>query len=409
MGNSCLLQARETPYPVKFIPPPFANKYTKENLNGRLNLSSAKSWISDNFWWIEMGGTGDALKDGEDIKDKLLSAAYGVWDYIKNGGEVDAANWQLDFVGFLPGKRETRRYEGDYILTQNDICGNTAFDDEVAYGGWPLDDHDPRGFETFDKPQLANALVDPYAIPYRCLYSKNVKNLFFAGRNISVSHIAMSSTRIMATCGLTGQAVGCAAVLAKQKRLTPAELVKHSETLKQMLSEDDCFLLNTRFKPSDALLSAKSNLTDGEFALLTDGTERNINGETHNICVGLGKAISIEFTGPVFAKSIRIVFDSDFKRETFPSEYIDEKYFPARSHTPVDAHKVFVPGTLVKSYDCYILTSDGRELLHGDNNNIKRLVKIAVNKSIKGMVFVAKKTWGNEKANIFSFDVITEK
>ena len=127
---------------------------------------------------------------------------------MKNSGEYNADNWELEFVGFLPGKRESRRYVGDYIMNQNDVRDGGHFDDIAAYGGWTMDDHNPAGINTKDKPNIFHPAPSPFGIPYRCLYSVNIENLYFAGRNISVTHTAMSASRVMATCALLGQAVG---------------------------------------------------------------------------------------------------------------------------------------------------------------------------------------------------------
>ena len=149
-------------------------------------------------------------------RDELLKIAYGLWDYVKNAPENKAknANWRLDWVGILPGKRESRRYLGDVIMTQNDVSAGGHFRDIVAYGGWQMDDHDPRGFYSKGHPNVNYPAPCPYGIPYRSLYSRNVSNLLFAGRNISVTHWALSSTRAMGTCAIVGQAVGTAAYLA---------------------------------------------------------------------------------------------------------------------------------------------------------------------------------------------------
>ena len=99
-------------------------------------------------------------------------------------------------------------------MTQNDITSDRHFEDVVAYGGWPLDDHDPAGFYYDGHPNTSYQTPSPYAIPYRVLYSENIENLYFAGRNISMTHAAMSSSRVMATCALCGQAAGTAASIA---------------------------------------------------------------------------------------------------------------------------------------------------------------------------------------------------
>ena len=167
MGMSCLIQARETDHPVEFKAPPWAYVYktdadfnnvpacgsdfghcSNEALAGANKLRRSHKLGTDgtNFWWIELGGEHDSIHDTEMLRDELVKIAYGIWDHIKNRGDHGAENWELEWIGFLPGKRESRRYIGPYVLTQRDIEAGGKFDDIVAYGGWPMDDHNPGGF-----------------------------------------------------------------------------------------------------------------------------------------------------------------------------------------------------------------------------------------------------------------------
>lgn len=93
------------------------------------------------YWWIEFGGEQDTVHDNEAIRDELWSVIYGIWDYIKNSGKFDADNMTLEWVGSTPGKREYRRFIGDYVLNQNDILAQREFPDRVAFGGWSIDLH----------------------------------------------------------------------------------------------------------------------------------------------------------------------------------------------------------------------------------------------------------------------------
>ena len=146
MGMSCLIQARETDRPQRFIPPAWAHPYRTDD-----DLPRRDHGVCDgNFWWLELGGEQDCIHDTEAVRDELLKAAFGVWDHIKNHGDHGAENWALDWVGFLPGKRESRRCLGDHLLTQNDVRAGARFDDVVAYGGWPMDDHHPGGLRWRD-------------------------------------------------------------------------------------------------------------------------------------------------------------------------------------------------------------------------------------------------------------------
>jgi len=117
-------------------------------------------------------------------------------------------------MGAVPGKRESRRFEGDHILTMLDIDEQIYFEDAVAYGGWGFDHHPPGGFHDKKNPSTHQYLRGPHNVPLRSLYSRNVSNLFLAGRNISATHYALSSTRVMLTCAQLGEAVGMSAAYA---------------------------------------------------------------------------------------------------------------------------------------------------------------------------------------------------
>ncbi|HET6457159.1 MAG TPA: FAD-dependent oxidoreductase, partial [Armatimonadota bacterium] len=204
MGMTCLFQARDMGTPQPFEPPSWAYDYpTEADLPHRHH-----GWLEMGYWWVELGGENDSIHDTEKLRDELVKIVFGIWDHLKNHGDHGAENWALDWVQFLPGKRESRRYVGDHVLTQNDIESEGRFPDIVAYGGWTMDDHHPAGFLYKGPPTIFHPAPSPYGISYRCLYSKNVENLMFAGRCASMSHAAMSSTRVMGTASSMGQAVG---------------------------------------------------------------------------------------------------------------------------------------------------------------------------------------------------------
>src|SRR5690606_23916905 len=150
-------------------------------------------------WWAEWGGQLDTIKDNDDIRHELYRITLGLWDYIKNSGDYpEAANWALDWVGAIPGKRESRRFYGPHVLTQQDLLAGRVFPDQVAWAGWPFDIHVPVGIDAVgEKPNIAPRLPHLYSIPLRSLFSRNVGNLVFAGRNISATHVAFGSTRVM--------------------------------------------------------------------------------------------------------------------------------------------------------------------------------------------------------------------
>ncbi|MDG1073058.1 MAG: FAD-dependent oxidoreductase, partial [Akkermansiaceae bacterium] len=176
-----------------------------------------------------------------------------------NSGEFsEAENLTLEWVGQIPGKRESRRFEGDYIMTQNDVVGQTAFDDVVAHGGWAMDLHPADGVYS-DEPSCTQwHSKGVYGIPYRSYYSRNITNLFLAGRIISASHVAFGSTRVMATCAAGGQAVGMAAALCREKSSLPAELGGEIKELQCRLVRSGQYLPKfSQSDPADLASSAK--------------------------------------------------------------------------------------------------------------------------------------------------------
>lgn len=222
LGHSMYFYTKDTGRPVKFVPPSFA-------LTDITKIPRYKSFNSHEFgcrlWWLEFGGRMDTVHDTETIKWELWTVVYGVWNHIKNSGLFpEAANLTLEWVGQIPGKRESRRFEGDYMLTQKDVVEQRIHPDAVAYGGWSIDLHPADG--VFSEKPGCNQWHPKgiYQIPYRCLYSRNIKNLFLAGRIISASHVAFGSSRVMATSAYVGQASGMAAVIAAREKVLPKDV-----------------------------------------------------------------------------------------------------------------------------------------------------------------------------------------
>ncbi|WP_304066968.1 FAD-dependent oxidoreductase [Pedobacter glucosidilyticus] len=224
LGHSLYFYSKDTGKPVKFTAPSFAADVTKEIPRFR-SFNSKEHGCK--LWWLEYGGRLDTVHDTEKIKWELWKVVYGAWDYIKNSGDFpDAENLTLEWVGTIPGKRESRRFEGDYMLRQQDIVEQNTFEDAVAFGGWSIDLHPADG--VFSEKPGCNQWHGKgvYQIPYRTLYSNNIPNLFLAGRIISASHVAFASTRVMATAAHVGQAVGMAAYISKIKGAEINELVE---------------------------------------------------------------------------------------------------------------------------------------------------------------------------------------
>ncbi|HXI01518.1 MAG TPA: FAD-dependent oxidoreductase [Sphingobacteriaceae bacterium] len=234
LGHSIYFYSKDTGKPVTFTPPSYA-------LNDITQIPRYKSFNVNDFgcrlWWIEYGGRLDTIHETEKIKWELWKVVYGVWNHIKNSGEFPAAeNLTLEWVGTIPGKRESRRFEGEYILKQQDIVEQKTFDDAVSFGGWSIDLHPADG--VFSEKPGCNQWHSKgvFQIPLRCFYSRNISNLFFAGRIISATHVAFGSTRVMGTSAHGAQAVGMAAALAVKNNWTQNDLSK-SENIKILQQE----------------------------------------------------------------------------------------------------------------------------------------------------------------------------
>jgi hypothetical protein len=355
----------------------------------------------DNFWWLEIGGLDDTIRDAEAIRDELMRIAYGVWDYIKNHApeRSQAENWALEWVGSLPGKRENRRYVGDHILTQNDIRAGGAFDDIVAYGGWSMDDHHPAGLFYPGVPTIFHPAPSPYGIPYRSLYSRNIPNLLFAGRNISVTHAALSSTRVMATCALLGQAAGTAAALCVRRRCDPRALSEGEplRALQSTLQDDDCWLPGLRRAVSPLALAASLDSEGRDEALLLDGMDRDRDGEQHAWTGSVGSAIEYGWDRPVAVRGARLIFDSNLNHDKrMPCSY------------PQRGDRCGVPGSLVKTYRIEALDSEGRwRTAFRETGNYQRLVRLPLHVETRRMRFVPEETWGGEAVRVFAFEPLS--
>ena len=234
LGHSMYFYSKDVGKPVKYVAPSFAIDVTKKVPKfRRFNTQEFGCWL----WWLEYGGRLDTVHETEIIKWELWKVIYGVWDYIKNSGNFpEAETLTLEWVGTIPGKRESRRFEGDYMLIQQDIVEQRPHYDNVAFGGWSIDLHPADG--VFSEKPGCNQWHSKgiYGIPYRCFYSRNVSNLFIAGRIISASHVAFGSSRVMATSAHGGQAVGMAAKICTEKGWQPADLAK-KENIKNLQKE----------------------------------------------------------------------------------------------------------------------------------------------------------------------------
>lgn len=319
LGSTILFITRQHNHPMPFVPPQWITRFPTCN---HLPYRHHNSW-EYGYWWVEFGGSLDTITDGDLIRDKLLAFALGVWDHIKNSGQhPQSANWALEWIGFLPGKRESRRFVGEYVLNQRDIERGELFEDGVAYGGWPIDLHPPEGILS-KEPPAQQIRVPLYNIPLRCLYSRNVQNLFFAGRNISATHVAFGSTRVMGTCSVMGQAVGTAAALCVREGILPFELKPHITALQQMLLKADAYIIGvTNSDKYDLARSAEviasSETPEGKAINVINGVRRGV-GDHSNRWIsdprkGLPQWIELRFHEPVRIREVHLVFDTGLHR-----------------------------------------------------------------------------------------------
>jgi hypothetical protein len=197
-------------------------------------------------WTWETGMNLDQIKDFERIRDYGLMVVYSNWSYLKNGLKENAQyrNRALGWVAYVSGKRESRRLLGDYILKEDDIRKHVIHEDGTAAATWSIDLHypDPKNTANFPDAEFKSIAkhinIYPYPVPYRCLYSRNVVNLFMAGRNISVTHVALGTIRVMRTTGMLGEVVGMAASICKKYGIPPRSVYRsHLDELKALMKE----------------------------------------------------------------------------------------------------------------------------------------------------------------------------
>jgi hypothetical protein len=262
-GTSLVAIARRTDRDLVFTPPAGTPPFHPRIWQGALSSfvrHTHDGWFRHRsglvFLYItETGGHLDTIADDAQIYETLLKQLWAEWDHVVNGSHAEQARgWELLWVSPKAGKRESRRFLGDVVLTQSDLEAGRRFPDDVAYGGHDLDDHQPLGE---NGNILAHSVPPLYGIPYRCCYSRNVENLLLAGRLISATHLAHSSTRVMRTGGAIGQAVGMAAALCCAHGCAPGEVYRN---------QDIFYELYRALLRSDATILARSLDEDDDLA-----------------------------------------------------------------------------------------------------------------------------------------------
>ena len=427
-GSTLLFQARNVGYPTKFDPPKWARKFTEEDLKFRPHSSAGVDrGLEYGYWWVEWGGELDTIKDNETIRDELLGIMLGVWDHIKNDGDHGAENWALDWFGFLPGKRESRRFVGMHTLTESELLEATHFRDAIAYGGWSIDMHPPEGIDGTDlKPTYNRKVPNLFEIPLGVCISKGIKNLMFAGRNISATHVAFASTRVMATCAVVGQGVGTAAAYASKNGLDPTELLDSQNAIydiQQNLIRDDAFLIG--------IINDDENDIARKASTITSSSEQ-VLGQASNVISGQTRAV----TGPGGVRSDSEALPGTNRWMSNPSDGLpawiefnwDEKFKPNQIQLIFDSgmHRVLTLShsddyvkkmewgkpqpELVKSYkiECWVNGKWESYVEELDNFQRRRVHQLINVPNINRMRITVNETQGIDHARICEVRVYTD-
>ena len=288
---------------------------------------------------------------------------------------------------------------GDHVLTQNDVRDGGKFEDIIAYGGWSMDDHHPAGLYFPGEPTIFHPAPSPYGIPFRSLYSRNIGNLLCAGRNISVTHAALSSTRVMATCAVLGQAAGTAAALCIRNRCEPRALSNGDRLheLQQTLMSDDCWLPGLKREVSPLALGAKL-CGAGEIEKLRDGFDRDFGAEKHIWRGEFGGAIEYQWPETVNLGGARLVLDSNLNHDKrMPCSY------------PQKGNRCLMPPTLLRRFRLETRDRSGAwRLAHQETDNCKRLVEIEIGAQTNALRLVPEASWGQNAAHICSFEPLAD-
>ncbi len=264
MGSSVQWYSRTTDAPSPFPDCPWAVQFTEANCQR----------VTGGEWNWETGMNKHQIDQFEEVRDYGMRVVYGNWAFLKNrhSGKAKYANRRLDWMAYVAGKRESRRLLGEVILKQQDIIGRKAFPDACVTTTWSIDLHypDPKNTKHFPGREFRSIAkhvrFPPYPIPYRCFYSRNVSNLFMAGRDISVTHVALGTIRVMNTCGMMGEVVGMAAAVCKSRKTTPRGVYEdHLDELKRLMRQgtgkDAVPLPAKTLKDAPDISTAKTDLT----------------------------------------------------------------------------------------------------------------------------------------------------
>jgi len=261
-------------------------------------------------WWMEHPGDIDDAMQAEKARDELIKVSLAFWDYVKNRSDVaaKARNYELVMIPILDAKRESRRLIGDYMVNQNDVESGRMFPDRIAYAGWDLDIHHPKGIYSGKEGSLDFKHNVPLnSIPFRSIYSKNIENLLMAGRCLSYSHVALGTVRVQSTLATVGQAAGTAAAMCVARKVDPRALgQKHIGELQQELLKDDQTIQGVRNEdPAD--LARQAKVTASSFEGKAEGTGVGI---VRRIPLDRDRSVMIPADGGKTINSVSVYLES---------------------------------------------------------------------------------------------------
>ncbi len=414
MGMSHIFYTRQHDREMPFQPFSWARKIAN---CGALPWGAGNhAWWAVSPWWCELGGEYHGIHDSELLREKLFDLQMGLWDHIKNGcvHSEKAKNWAIEQLSFVPGRRESRRYVGEHVLTQRDIQSGGRFTDAVCHGGWNLDDHHPGGVDSFAKynapPTIHHPAPSPFGIPYRALYSKNVENLMFAGRVASCTHVAMSGTRVMGTCSVMGQALGTAAALACRHGLMPHGVLDRIGELQQLLLADDLFIPGVAQDVGELTRSARLEASQGDPGPIRDGVNRPVSDDPfvwmrkppfakpeaadlaafapHAWAATPGDQVAYRFDRPTLIRQATVIFDTNLERSIALRAPGWQEPFPEN---------------LTRQFRIEALRPAGWETVATVDNNTQRHVTLALNETTAGLRLVLGPTHGGSQSRIYGF------
>lgn len=268
-GSTITMRARNIGRPVPYAPPEWVAVYKSlDDIGPFRKVAHIKRQEYGGYWWLEVGSPYRQIEDTQAIKEELLKHVLGVWNYIKNYSpdKEIARNYALEWIGAVPGKRESRRLMGDVVLTEHDVHSDPRWADAAVSAGWIIDLHIKGGILNKNEPGEPSHAdlnyrhwihVPPFSVPLRALYSRNVENLWMAGRNLSATHVAFGAVRVQSVLANHGQAVGTAAAYALQHDLSPRQTARpdgeHIKKIRQQLIRDDVQVLGYENEDSSDL------------------------------------------------------------------------------------------------------------------------------------------------------------